>query len=103
MSCEWGAYLGWLIAGWFVAEQWKTKRKLQQVTRHMILKYKNYTAKVALQESGILYGTVLNLGNDVVTFQTTNPEELQQEFEISINDYLAFCEAEKQLPVSREN
>ena len=98
MSCEWSAYLGWLIAGWFVAEQWKTKRKLQQVTRHMILKYKNYTAKVVLQESGILYGTVLNLGNDVVTFQTTDPEMLQQEFEISLNDYLAFCEAESQLP-----
>lgn len=54
--------------------------------------YKGYTASVEVDvEAGILFGRVLDI-NDVITFKAKTVEEARQEFQNSVDDYLAFCE-----------
>jgi len=56
------------------------------------MNYKGYTAKVEFDEDAKLFhGEVLDL-SDVITFQSTNSEELEKEFHISVDEYLRFCE-----------
>ncbi|PHR96068.1 MAG: toxin-antitoxin system HicB family antitoxin [Blastopirellula sp.] len=55
------------------------------------MKYKDYTAKVSLDEDQeIFHGEVLGL-TDVITFQGTTPKELKIAFQESVDDYLAYC------------
>ena len=57
----------------------------------MIMKYKEYLAEISLyEEAGIFHGEISNI-RDVVTFQGNSVEELQKEFALSVEDYLAFC------------
>ena len=42
-------------------------------------------------EAGIIFGRVLDI-NDVITFKGKTVEEARQEFQKSVDDYLAFCE-----------
>ena len=57
-----------------------------------MLTYKGYTASIEVDvEAGILFGRVLDI-NDVITFKAKTVEEARQEFETSIDGYLAFCE-----------
>ncbi|MDZ7961925.1 MAG: type II toxin-antitoxin system HicB family antitoxin [Aulosira sp. DedQUE10] len=54
--------------------------------------YKGYTASLEVDvEAGILFGQVLDI-NDVITFKAKTVEEARQEFQNSVDDYLAFCE-----------
>ncbi|PLZ87400.1 MULTISPECIES: type II toxin-antitoxin system HicB family antitoxin [Fischerella] len=54
--------------------------------------YKGYTASIEVDiEAGILFGRVLDI-KDVVTFKAKTIDEARQEFENSVDDYLAFCE-----------
>ncbi len=54
-------------------------------------RYKHYQARVELDDDAkILHGEVLNI-RDVITFQGKSVEELQQAFEDSVNEYLAYC------------
>ncbi|WP_017741415.1 toxin-antitoxin system HicB family antitoxin [Scytonema hofmannii] len=54
--------------------------------------YKGYTASLEIDlEAGIIFGRVLDI-NDVVTFKGKTVEEARQEFQKSVDDYLAFCE-----------
>lgn len=54
--------------------------------------YKGYTASIEVDvEAGILFGQVLDI-NDVITFKAKTVDEARQEFQISVDDYLAFCE-----------
>ncbi|MDZ8262045.1 type II toxin-antitoxin system HicB family antitoxin [Nostoc sp. ChiQUE01b] len=54
--------------------------------------YKGYTASVEVDvEAGIIFGQVLDI-NDVITFKAKTVDEARQEFQISVDDYLAFCE-----------
>jgi predicted HicB family RNase H-like nuclease len=56
-----------------------------------MLRYKGYTGRVEFDdEAGTFHGEVADL-KDVVTFQGTSVEELEQAFRDSIDDYLAFC------------
>ncbi|WP_375470053.1 type II toxin-antitoxin system HicB family antitoxin [uncultured Nostoc sp.] len=53
--------------------------------------YKGYTASVEVDvEAGILFGQVLDI-NDVITFKAKTVDEARQEFQNSVDDYLAFC------------
>ncbi|WP_218963847.1 type II toxin-antitoxin system HicB family antitoxin [Nostoc linckia] len=54
--------------------------------------YKGYTASLEVDvEAGIIFGQVLDI-NDVITFKAKTVDEARQEFQNSVDDYLAFCE-----------
>jgi predicted HicB family RNase H-like nuclease len=56
-----------------------------------MMEYKGYVGKVEIDEEvGILYGEVINV-RDVITFEGTTVEEVQQAFRESVDDYLEFC------------
>lgn len=62
------------------------------------MKYKEYTGHVEYDdEAGILHGEVLDL-RDVITFQGTSVEEVEQSFRESIDDYLEFCQQRGEKP-----
>ncbi len=56
-----------------------------------MMEYKGYIGKVEIdEEAGILFGEVINV-RDVITFEGTTVEEVQQAFRESVDDYLDFC------------
>ena len=56
-----------------------------------MMDYKGYIGKVEIDEEvGILYGEVINV-RDVITFEGTTVDEVQQAFRESVDDYLEFC------------
>jgi len=56
-----------------------------------MMEYKGYIGKVEIDEEvGILYGEVINV-RDVITFEGTTVEQVQQAFRESVDDYLDFC------------
>ncbi len=63
-----------------------------------MLNYKGYTGHVEFDdEAGIFHSEVLDL-RDVVTFQGTSIDELEQAFKESIADYLEFCQTRGEEP-----
>ena len=65
-----------------------------------MLEYKGYIGKVEFDEkTGIYHGEVVNI-TDVVTFQADSIEEVKEEFEESIDDYLEFCQERGEAPES---
>lgn len=55
-----------------------------------LLTYEGYTGKVAVNvKTGTLFGEVLNL-RDVITFEANNVADIEREFHISIDEYLAW-------------
>jgi predicted HicB family RNase H-like nuclease len=56
-----------------------------------MMEYKGYIGKVEIDEEvGILYGEVINV-RDVITFEGTTVEEVQNAFRQSVDDYLDYC------------
>ena len=56
-----------------------------------MMKYKGYTGHVEYDdEAKIFHGEVLGI-KDVVTFQGTTVDEIEQAFKDSVDDYLSFC------------
>lgn len=56
-----------------------------------MMKYKGYTGHVEYDdEAKIFHGEVLGI-KDVVTFQGTTVDEINQAFKDSVDDYLIFC------------
>jgi len=63
-----------------------------------MMEYKGYIGKVEIDdEAGILYGEVINV-RDVITFEGSSVEEVQQAFHESVDDYLEFCAARSESP-----
>lgn len=63
-----------------------------------MLQYKGYTGHVEFDdEAGLFHGEVIDL-RDVVTFQGTSVEELEEAFRDSVDDYLEFCEKRGEEP-----
>lgn len=63
-----------------------------------MMEYKGYMATVEFDaEAMLLHGQVINT-RDVITFQGTSVEEVQQAFIDSIEDYLEFCAARQEEP-----
>lgn len=55
------------------------------------MQYGDYVARIMLDEArGVLHGRVENLA-DVISFEGATVEELQKEFEESVNLYLKVC------------
>ena len=56
-----------------------------------MMNYKGYIGKVEYDdEAHIFSGTVINT-RTVITFQGTSVNELEQEFQASVEDYLSWC------------
>ena len=63
-----------------------------------MMKYKGYLGEVTFDdEAKIFHGEVIGL-KDVITFQGTNVDEIEQAFRDSVDDYLAFCEERGEQP-----
>jgi predicted HicB family RNase H-like nuclease len=63
-----------------------------------MLKYRGYKGHVEFDdEAGLFHGEVIDL-RDVITFQGTSVEELEREFQDSVDDYLEFCEERGEEP-----
>lgn len=63
-----------------------------------MLMYKGYTAEVKLDVAlGLLHGRVCNL-HDVITFEGKTSEEVELEFQKSVEAYLSFCQEIGQEP-----
>lgn len=61
------------------------------------MQYKGYRAAVTFDDSAdVFHGEVVGT-RDVITFEGDSVEQLQNEFEFSIDDYLAVC-AERSTP-----
>ncbi len=57
------------------------------------LKYKGYVGSVEYsEEDNCLYGKVLGMHNDLISYEGETVEELKKDFEGAIEDYLASCE-----------
>lgn len=57
-----------------------------------MLEYKGYTGRVEYDdEAHLFHGEALGT-RDVITFQGTNVEEIEQAFRDSIDDYLEYCQ-----------
>lgn len=55
------------------------------------MNYKGYHGQVSYdEEAKLFHGEVVGL-KDVITFQGTSVEELEQAFKDSVDDYLEFC------------
>jgi predicted HicB family RNase H-like nuclease len=62
------------------------------------MKYKGYIGHVSYDDKArIFHGEVLGL-KDVITFQGTTVEELEQAFHASIDDYLMWCKERGEEP-----
>ncbi len=58
------------------------------------LKYKDYVATISYDpEIDCFMGRVVN-ARDMITFYGKSTDELHKEFQVSVNDYLAYCEEE---------
>lgn len=63
-----------------------------------MIKYKGYSGHVEYDdEAKIFHGEVLGI-KDVVTFQGTTVDEIEQAFKDSVDDYLAFCKERGEEP-----
>lgn len=64
-----------------------------------LLKYKGYTGSVDYsEEDNCLYGKVLGMSKDNITYEGQDVDELRRDFEGAIDDYLALCKANGKEP-----
>lgn len=62
------------------------------------MKYKGYHGQVSFEkEAKLLHGKVTGL-KDVITFQATSVDELEQAFKDSVDEYLHFCKELGRVP-----
>ena len=62
------------------------------------MKYKDYEAMVEFdEEDRVFHGRILNV-KDVISFEGSSVEELEQALRDSVDDYLAFCEERGEAP-----
>lgn len=63
-----------------------------------MMKYKGYIGHVEYDdEAKIFHGEVVGL-KDIITFQGSSVEELEQAFKDSVEDYLAWCKKRREKP-----
>ena len=64
-----------------------------------LLKYKGYTGSVDYsEEDNCLYGKVLGMSKDTITYEEQDINELRQDFEGAIDDYIAVCKSQGKEP-----
>jgi predicted HicB family RNase H-like nuclease len=59
-----------------------------------MIEYKGYTASIEFDDSvGLLHGRVVNSGPyPIATFQATDVDGIREEFQRSVDEYLASCD-----------
>ncbi len=58
------------------------------------MKYKGYTGSVDYsEEDNCLYGQVLGMSRDNITYEGQDVNELRRDFEGAVDDYIARCKA----------
>ena len=58
------------------------------------MKYKGYTGSVEYsEEDNCLFGKVMGLSKDAITYEGQTVDELRQDFEDAVDDYLESCTA----------
>lgn len=63
-----------------------------------ILEYKGYFTKIEYcAESQMLYGKIEGI-KDLVNFESNDLQEIEREFQMAVDDYLALCEDLGQTP-----
>ncbi len=62
------------------------------------IEYKGYIGEFDLDGYGGLYGRVIGLTKNILTFQGKNPDELQKDFEEMIDEYLKECKTDNIKP-----
>jgi predicted HicB family RNase H-like nuclease len=63
-----------------------------------MMEHKGFIGKVEFDsEAGVFHGEVINV-HDVITFEGSSVEELNQAFRDSIDDYLEFCASRGEEP-----
>lgn len=63
-----------------------------------MMRYKGYTGQVTYDnDAKLFHGEVLGL-KDVITFQGTTVDELEEAFKDSINDYIDWCKERGESP-----
>ena len=63
-----------------------------------LLNYKGYTGSVDYsEEDNCLYGKVLGMSKDMITYEGQDVNELRRDFEGAIDDYLALGKANGKL------
>lgn len=63
-----------------------------------VLEYKGYHSKIFFDtDDMILYGKIEGI-RDLVTFESTDAKNIEQEFQNAVDDYLEFCEENNKLP-----
>ena len=78
----------------------KANRYINKYEEHNmgLLKYKGYTGSVDYsEEDNCLYGKVLGMSKDMITYEGQDVNELRRDFEGAIDDYLALCKANGKL------
>lgn len=56
------------------------------------LKYKGYTGSVVYSEDdNCLFGQVLGMSNDLISYEGKDVDELRKDFEGAVDDYIASC------------
>jgi predicted HicB family RNase H-like nuclease len=64
-----------------------------------LIEYKGYQAELCVDvEDNLIYGRVVNLDRDVISFHAETIENAKTEFTEMIDEYLADCAAEGVLP-----
>ena len=62
------------------------------------MEYKGYTGQVEFDaEAGVFHGEVLDT-RDVITFQGTTVDDIQEAFRESVDDYIDFCSEQNEEP-----
>ncbi len=63
------------------------------------MNYKGYKGSVDYsEEDNCLYGKVLGLNKDCITYEGKDVDELRKDFEGAVDDYLAVCKARGEEP-----
>ena len=62
------------------------------------LTYKGYIGEFGIDDSGDLFGKVMDLSHNVLTFEGKTPELLEMDFRDMLDEYLADCEKENIVP-----
>lgn len=67
-----------------------------------MLKYKKYVGSIE-KENNILCGHVLGLKNVIISYEGKDIEELKDDFQKGINDYLESCRVNGEQPEKTED
>ena len=64
---------------------------MSKTYNHNRIIHRGYYGSIEPQEDGTYYGKILNIGNDLVTYESDDVDGLTKEFVLAIEDYEKTC------------